>query len=186
MRVALTGTPGTGKSAVAATLSRRGVAVLVLHDEAARAGLLTHRDRRRGAFEVDVGALDRAVERRAEALSRAGRTGGGPVVLQGHLAHHLSVDRVLVLRCPPALLARRLRRRGWPERKVRENACAEAVGVIATEAVVRLGRRRVFEFSTGGARAPAAASAVLSVARGTARSLAAGSVDYLEEAPRWC
>lgn len=181
MRVALTGTPGTGKSAVAAALSRRGVAVLSLHDEAARAGLLTARDRRRGSFEVDVRALDRAVAKRAKALGAR-----GPLVLEGHLAHHLTVDRALVLRCPPGLLARRLRRRGWSEAKVRENVCAEAVGVIATEAVMHLGRARVFEFSTAGARAGDGAGAALRVARGTARALRAGAVDYIEEAPRWC
>lgn len=181
MRVALTGTPGTGKSAAAAALARRGVRVLSLNDEARRAGLLTSRDARRGSYEVDVRALDRAVARAARDAPPS-----APVVLEGHLAHHLTVDRALVLRCPPALLARRLRRRGWPEPKVRENACAEAVGVIATEAVARLGRARVFEFPTGGTRAPRAADALLTVAAGRGRALRAGRVDYLEEAPAWC
>ncbi len=181
MRVALTGTPGTGKSAVGAALSRRGVPVLSLNAEAARAGLLGARDQRRGSFEVDVHALDRAVSKRAKAFPQA-----APLVLEGHLAHFLSVDCALVLRCPPPLLARRLRRRGWAEPKVRENVCAEAVGVIATEAVERLGVRRVFEFSTGGARAPHAAGAVMRVAAGKATSLRAGRIDYLEEAPAWC
>jgi adenylate kinase len=181
VRVALTGTPGTGKSAVAAALSRRGVRVLSLNDEAARAGLLSVKDRRRGSFEVDVNALDRAVSRRARSLPHA-----EPLVFEGHLAHFLSVDAALVLRCPPPLLARRLRRRGWAERKVRENVCAEAVGVIATEAVQRLGVRRVFEFCTGGARAQGGAGALLRVASGKATALRAGRIDYLEEAPTWC
>jgi adenylate kinase len=181
VRVALTGTPGTGKSAVSAALARRGVRVLALNEEAARAGLLTARDRQRGSFEVDVRDLDRAVLRRARAFPPA-----APLVLEGHLAHFLTVDGAVVLRCPPPLLARRLRRRGWAERKVRENVCAEAVGVIATEAVERLGIRRVFEFSTGGARAGGAAGAVLRVFEGKATALRAGRIDYLEEAPAWC
>lgn len=180
--MALTGTPGTGKSAAAEALKRRGVAVLAVNEEARRAGLLRGRDRARGSFEVDVGALDRAVAARARRLPKA-----APLVLEGHLAHHLTVDRALVLRCPPALLARRLRRRGWAERKVRENACAEAVGVIATEAVLNLGRARVFEFSTAGRRPREAAAALLNVASGSpAARLRAGAIDYLEEAPAWC
>ena len=181
MRVALTGTPGTGKSAVGAALAARGVRVLSLNEEAAHAGLLGARDKRRGSYEVDVRALDRAVSKRASAFPPSAL-----LVLEGHLAHFLTVDRALVLRCPPPLLARRLRRRGWAERKVRENVCAEAVGVIATEAVMALGLRRVFEFSTGGARAPRAAGAVMAVASGRAKALQAGRIDYLEEAPAWC
>ncbi len=179
--MALTGTPGTGKSAVGRALSRGGFNVISLNEEAARAGLMGARDRRRGSFEVDVGALDRAVRARAAGLSKR-----DPVILEGHLAHLLTVDRAVVLRCPPALLARRLRRRGWAERKVRENVCAEAVGVIVTEAVSRLGRACVFELSTAGAAPSRGAFAVERIAGGDGARHRAGRIDYLEEAPRWC
>jgi adenylate kinase len=181
MRVALTGTPGTGKTAVARALTHRGLNVLSVNEEAARAGLLTKRDARRGAFEVDVRALDRALSARLLAAERA-----GPVVLEGHLAHLLSVDRAVVLRCPPALLARRLRRRGWSERKIRENACAEAVGVIVTEAVHRLGRARVYELSTQRSTPSLRGREVASIVRSGGKAHRAGRIDYLEEAPLWC
>jgi len=181
MPTALSGTPGTGKTAVARALTRRGFVVLSLNDEAARAGLLTKRDRRRGSFEVDVAALDRAVAARAKGLS-----GRAPIVYEGHLAHLLTVDRAAVLRCPPALLARRLRRRGWSDRKVRENACAEAVGVIVTEAVERLGRARVYELETSGKAASAVAAKVAAIARTGGKANRAGRIDYLEEASAWC
>lgn len=179
MRVALTGTPGTGKSAVARALSRSGFPVLSVNEEAVRAGAARGRDPVRGALEVDVAKLDRALK---------GRRGGGraPLILEGHLSHLLTVDRAVVLRCPPALLARRLRRRGWSERKVAENACAEAVGVIVTEAVDRLGRARVFELGTAGADAAARARAVARIATRGGRAHLAGRIDYLEEALRWC
>jgi adenylate kinase len=181
VRVALTGTPGTGKTAVARALDRRGLCVLSVNEEAARAGLLTARDSRRGSFEVDVRALDRAVALRLRHLK-----GAGPVILEGHLAHLLSVERAVVLRCPPDVLARRLRRRGWSERKVRENACAEAVGVIVTEAVLRLGRARVYEFATHRSNAARRGGEVARIARRGGKAHRAGRIDYLEEAPRWC
>lgn len=179
MRLALTGTPGTGKTQVARALERSGVRVVFLNEEAKAAGAVTGRDRLRGSFEVDVGRLDRSVAR----LLR-GQT--GPVVFEGHLAHHLKVDRAVVLRCPPRVLARRLKRRGWSERKLRENVCAEAVGVIVTEAVERLGRPRVFEINMAGARPAERARRVARILEGRGESDLAGKIDFLEEAPNWC
>jgi adenylate kinase len=181
VRVALSGTPGTGKSAVAKVLARRGVAVVDVGAQAARLGAVRGRDRLRGSLEVDVRALDRALQRRGGEGHR-----GGSVVFEGHLAHFLTVDRALVLRCPPAVLARRLRKRGWSERKVRENACAEAVGVIVTEAVERMGASRVFELNTSGLAPAHGARAVERVAQGKGGSMRAGRIDFLEEAPAWC
>jgi adenylate kinase len=181
VRIALTGTPGTGKSEVGRALSKRGFAVVALSRAAVRLGAVRGRDVRRASLDVDVAFLDRALSKETRAASAA-----GPLILEGHLAHFLTVERAVVLRCPPAVLARRLRRRGWVERKVRENACAEAVGVIVTEAVERLGRSRVFELNTAGLGPEAGARVVARVAEGGGRRHAAGAIDFLEEAPRWC
>lgn len=181
MRIALTGTPGTGKSAVAEVLKGRGWRVVAVGREAARLGAARGRDRRRGSVEVDVKALDRALDREERARGRSSR-----VVFEGHLAHFLTADLALVLRCPPSVLAKRLRRRGWPESKVLENACAEAVGVIVTEAVGRFGRSKVFELNTAGLRASDGARAVERVAAGRGAGLRAGRLDFIEEAPTWC
>ena len=179
MRVALTGTPGTGKTEVGRALERRGFDVVWLGREAAPAGAVVGRDKRRGSAEVDVARLDKWVSKRTR-----GRR--GPVIFEGHLSHFLTVDRAVVLRCPPQVLARRLRRRGWSERKVTENACAEALGVIVTEAVGRLGRRRVFEIDTAGALPSERARRVASIAEGQGARDRAGRIDFLEEAPAWC
>ena len=181
MRIALTGTPGTGKSAVARALSRRGFAVISVSRAAARLGAVKGRDARRGSLEVDVAALDRALMKESK-LQRV----GGHLILEGHLAHFLTVERAVVLRCPPSLLARRLRRRGWPDRKVRENACAEAVGVIVSEAAQRLGRPSVFEVNTAGLGPQEGARAVEQIAQGRGGRYLAGKLDFLEEAPAWC
>jgi adenylate kinase len=179
VRLALTGTPGTGKSAVGEALARQGVLVIPVSDAARRLGAVTGFDRRRQSAEVDVARLARAVDRELRGTR-------GDVVLEGHLAHHLAVDRAVVLRCPPGVLARRLRKRRWPDAKVRENVCAEALGVVVTEAVEALGRRRVFEFVTSGVPASRTAAAVRGVMAGGGARARAGRVDYLEEAPRWC
>lgn len=179
MRLALTGTPGTGKSAVGRALARQGVPVVPVAEAARRLGAVAGFDRRRRTPEVDVRRLGRALDRELAAAR-------GDVVLEGHLAHHLPVDGAVVLRCPPSVLARRLRRRRWGDAKVRENVCAEALGVIVTEAVESLGRKAVYEFATSGVAPARSAALVRRVLAGTARGLRAGEIDYLEEAPRWC
>ncbi len=179
MRLALTGTPGTGKSAVGRALARQGVTVVPVSEAARRLGAVAGFDRRRRTAEVDVRKLSGALDRELRG-TRA------DVVLEGHLAHHLEVDRAVVLRCRPPVLARRLRRRRWADAKVKENVCAEALGVIVSEAVESLGARAVFEIPTSGVPAARTAAAVRRVMARDEPGLRAGHIDYLEEAPRWC
>ena len=138
--VALTGTPGTGKTTVARRLGASW-RTLEVAELAQRLG--TGR-RREGGWVVDLAATARAW--------RAGRV--PPVdVLVGHLAHLLPLRDVIVLRCHPRELARRLARsRPGTEQDRRANLVAEATDVILSEAVGL--RRRVWEIDTTG-RSPA-------------------------------
>lgn len=121
VRIALTGTPGTGKSTLA-----RGVADLIqvheLGEVARQVGAVVGRDQQRQTDEVDLDVL-------------AAATTDLVGLLVGHYAHDLPVDFVVVLRTPPGELATRLRARGYPEAKVRENAEVEALDLILSEAV---------------------------------------------------
>ncbi|HVL47968.1 MAG TPA: adenylate kinase family protein [Candidatus Thermoplasmatota archaeon] len=130
MLVALTGTPGVGKTTVSdlAGRLRPGARVVHLGDWLAEAGLLAERDPARGSFEVDTRRM-----RRAFRLAHADVPAGTTVLVESHLAHHLDVDACLLLRVDPATLHRRLSARGWSEAKVRENVEAEALDVLAAE-----------------------------------------------------
>jgi adenylate kinase len=133
MMTGITGTPGTGKSAVADALAARGHPVVHLGNTLT--GFVIGQDTDRGTAIVDQDAWAAAFP---------------PVegIVEGHLAHFLPCDRVVVLRCRPDLLLARLRSRGYPEAKCRENAEAEALDVILVETLERHPEASVLELDT--------------------------------------
>lgn len=125
MRAALTGTPGTGKTTVAKLLPFRLIDINALVvDE----GLSLGTDPDRGCLIADVEALAERIEELAP------EDEAEIVILEGHFSHHFASEAI-VLRTRPAVLRERLARRGYPERKIRENLEAEALDVVLAEAV---------------------------------------------------
>lgn len=131
MRIAVTGTPGVGKSTLARLAAERYGWILTDVRTLAQAhGLIAGHDEEDDAEVIDVEALVEVLEASPAALD-AERT----EVLDGHLSHFLPVDRVWVVRCDPHILEERLRGRGYHEQKVRENLEAEAMDLVLQEAV---------------------------------------------------
>lgn len=170
--VALTGTPGTGKSSVAADLERRGYVVVRLDRFAEERKLISGFDTARGTREVDIEALDREIH----VPAKLG-------FLIGHYAHRLSVNLAIVLRCHPKVLADRLKARGWPDAKVRENVEAEAIDAITQEAVGRL--PFVYEIDTTRSTPEAVAGVVLEILQGKTAGREPGHVDWTDEVLSW-
>ncbi|MFB6204612.1 MAG: adenylate kinase family protein [Candidatus Nanohaloarchaea archaeon] len=117
MIIALTGTPGTGKTSVSEEL---GYPVIHLTEYVKEHGLGEQREE----FEVDVPAMVESLEDL-----------DGDHVIEGHLAHHVPADICIVLRCAPDELEERLSDRDYPPQKVRENIESEALDVVLVEAV---------------------------------------------------
>ena len=121
-RLALTGTPGTGKSSLARALLDIGFEVLTVESLAEQHGVLGDVDPSDGARFIDTDALYDVLATPWESPP------DGPSVVDGHLSHHLPCDAVAVLRCSPDLLEARLTERGYPESKVRSNCEWELLG----------------------------------------------------------
>ena len=166
MRVAVTGTPGTGKT-TAVEAADTGLDVVHLNDLIREADLATGEDPDRGSLVADLDAI-------ADRL--AGRE---DILVESHLAHHLEADRVVVLRCHPESLRDRLLDRGESEATAEENAEAEALDVVLSEAVAEHGRDAVYEIDTTD-RPPAAVAADLEAVVAGDREPTAGTVDFTE------
>ena len=144
--IIVTGTPGTGKTRFGRLLaSRLGIDKISVTMFARRHNLIKSYDRKRRTYLVSERKLKRKLE---EYLRHSKRK----VLLEGHYSHCLLptrlVDFVFVLRCRPEILWNRLRRRGYPSAKIRENVEAEILDVCLSEAVASYGIRKVAELDT--------------------------------------
>jgi adenylate kinase len=123
MLLAVTGTPGTGKSSVCIAL---GLEYVDLHRVIEELGFYTGVDPERGSLIADLDQLREHVLRQKEQPL---------LILEGHLAHLLEPEVAIVLRANPLVLAGRLEQKGFPPQKIQENVEAEALDVILVEAV---------------------------------------------------
>ncbi|SEQ05716.1 adenylate kinase family protein [Natrinema salaciae] len=178
MRVAVTGTPGTGKTTATELLASRSsdsgadddshpdLEVIHLNRVLEDDGLYTEVDTDRDSKVADLAAIGEWLEGRDE------------VVIESHLAHHFDADRVAVLRCRPETLEERLLERGETAAKARENAESEALDVILSEAVDEHGLESVYEIDTTDREPAAVADELAAVAAGE-RDPSAGDVDFV-------
>ena len=116
MKVIITGVPGTGKTSVANKLSEiTGWPVIRANDLVNREYVDTRKLRMKALWAIKD--MDN-------------------VILEGHLFCEikLPVDHVIVLRTRPDVLEERLKPRGYPEKKIRENLMAEMLDYCLSRA----------------------------------------------------
>ncbi|MCX8172730.1 MAG: adenylate kinase family protein [Archaeoglobaceae archaeon] len=159
--IALTGTPGCGKSAVAEELKRRGYKVINIKEFAKK-----HRCARKLGSEIIIDV---------ERLSRYGFDG----IVEGHLSHLLKPEIAIVLRCNPLVIKERLMARGWEYDKVMENVEAELIDVILFEALQNCDR--VYEIDTTGLNVKEVADAVEKILKGNGDDFEPGKIDWISE-----
>ncbi len=178
--VALSGTPGTGKTTISNLVADRlGIDVVHLNDAIREAGLFSERDVERDSLVADLDAVEAWLDDyRASALP-GDSDGDAGLLVESHLAHLLDADRVVVLRCHPEALKPRLRDRGEPEASVAENAESEALDQILAAAVDRHGGDAVWEIDTTDRAPEAVADDVAAAVEGSVDPRT-GVVDFIE------
>jgi adenylate kinase len=166
MRVAVTGTPGTGKTTATDRLDRE---VVHLNDRIREGGLDSGTDEHRDSLVADMDAVAAALDERSSEEVE---------LVESHLAHRLPADRVVVLRCDPDELGTRLAERGESEPSIAENRESEALDVILSEAVERHGMDSVYEIDAS-ERTPEETAAEIERVVAGEREPSAGTVSFL-------
>ena len=151
MMCGITGTPGTGKSMIGDELAHRGHTVIHLTDTVGP--YVVGDDEQRDVQVIDV---DRWA---AEFVPVDG-------IVEGHFAHLLPCDRIIVLRCRPDELKVRLAQRKYRASKIRENADAEALDSCLIETVEEYDPALIFELDTTGCDARFCADRIEQFIRG--------------------
>lgn len=162
MMIGLTGVPGTGKTTVADILEERGVYVVRINDTITP--YILGRDPDRDTIIIDE-----------ELWAAEFQPVDG--VVEGHLAHLLSCDRVVILRCDPDVLVDRLIGRGYSPEKAEENALAEALDSTLIETLENHDPEVIYEFETTDTTSETVADFVLDVRAGDA-SPSHGTCDW--------
>ncbi len=169
MYIALTGTPGTGKTSASKILAKRGHSIITVEELAAQHGAIESVG---GEKEVDTEKLFSAVSESTE-----------PVIVVGHLAHYVPNTLCIILRCNPEIIRKRLSSRNYPKEKVMENMEAEAIDIILAEALEAW--ENVFEVDTTVLSPENVADAIERIINGDAVKYSPGKIDWSGAVMDW-
>ncbi len=122
----LTGTPGVGKTSVSEKLSKNYF-VVHLNEEIKKHKLfLSEEDDTKVADEKKV----------INHLNELCREKKRDILIEGHFSHiYEDADKVVVLRCNPKKLKKRLSKRNYSRKKIKENIESEILDVCLSEAI---------------------------------------------------
>ena len=181
MIVALTGTPGTGKTSAANFLQKRGIETVDLNKVVEERDFLVGIDKKRKSKIVDIDKLDGYIKEKYNTID--------VVFLVGHISHLLkNVDKVIVLRCHPDKLKKRLSTKGWTTRKIKENIEAEILDIILCEALEAYTGKNVFEIDTTKLSIDKVVSNILEIIDNKFKHIdkyKSGNIDWSEEIFNW-
>ncbi len=144
--ILITGVPGTGKTTVAKLLAAQTIAALIDINKLVNTLKLYS-----SIDETDNAKIVRLRELASE-LSGAikSEVKSRDVIVEGHLGCEmkLPVSKVIVLRCEPKELRRRMAGRGYSAEKISQNALSEALDYCTVMSEKNFGKRKVWEIDT--------------------------------------
>lgn len=184
MIVALTGTPGTGKSTMSDLLKENDFQILEINRIAQEQRLYLAFDEKRQTHEVDLEGINKYLKELFK--EEIGIYANNPIIIEGHLSHLIDiVDIVIILRCHPDILKKRLIDKGWKKNKIDENLEAEALDVITIEAYEMHGEDKVFEVDTTNYKTNDILNNIILILNGEKIRFKPGKFDWSEEILKW-
>ncbi len=168
MNIALTGTPGTGKTTLSKKLNYNIVSINQSYPE------ISDGKNENGDWLINLDKLLEKIE-----VAKYNNT-----VFEGHVSHFLEdLDLVIVLRCQPNKLQERLEERNYNQEKIRENIEAEALNIISEEAMDSHGEEKVFELDTSSSELDESVNLLNDIINGNIKSNK--RIDYSETIMDW-
>ena len=142
MLIAVTGTPGTGKTLLCNYLEKKGYIVLRLNEIAVKNNFILDFDKKRECNIVDIDKLSMYINKNYGDKDK-------PIFLDGHLSHLIdNLDKIIILRTKPVELKKRLLKKKWKKEKIRENLEAEILDIITLEALEKHSINKIYEIDT--------------------------------------
>lgn len=145
MIIAVTGTPGTGKTELAKKIAKKlKLKYLDVNKVIEENRLADSYDKKKKCKVVDVKKLNKVLIK----LMKDSKD----LVIDSHLSHFLPkkyVDLCVVAKCDLKLLKKRLEKRGYSKEKIRENMDAEIFDVCLVEASEGGHRIKVIDTTKG-------------------------------------
>jgi adenylate kinase len=141
MFVALTGTPGTGKTSVSKLLSDKGYFVVSITEIAENKDFILEFDQERQSKILDTDKINKYIKSEYSEKNL--------VIIEGHLSHLLKCcEKVILLRAHPKKLVKNLDKKNWKKEKIKENLQAEALDIILCEITEVHKSEDIFEIDT--------------------------------------
>ncbi len=144
--MAITGTPGVGKSTVSKLLVERlnklyedKFEYLNITDVVKENNLYVEKDEDMDSYVVDFQKLNDYIYNILKPKSKN-------IIIDGHISHLLDVDYIIVLRCNPEIILSRLTERNYDKNKIKENVEAELLDVCLVESLEN--SNKVYEIDT--------------------------------------
>lgn len=130
--IVITGTPGCGKTTISKKLSKKiNAKCISLNDLGSSEDFIEGYDEERDTYITNTEKLTTHLK---ELLNRAKKEETRELIIEGHFADIVPseyIDIVIILRCHPDILKKRLEKREYKSKKIRENIQAEILGNAA-------------------------------------------------------
>ncbi|HDO20088.1 MAG: adenylate kinase family protein [archaeon GB-1845-036] len=176
--IIIQGTPGTGKSTIAERLSKKlGIKHIDISRLVIEEKLYVEVDRERS--DSKVANIDKLTEKIVNILENSGKD----VIVEGHYADIIPekyVKKAIIIRLHPEILEKRLRMRGWSEKKVRENVLSEALDECLISALQTYGIDKVVEIDATNKNVEEILREILDELEGKNRKHVPGRIDWLK------
>ncbi|MDO5826456.1 MAG: adenylate kinase family protein [Methanosphaera sp.] len=175
MMIIITGTPGCGKTSISNILANKiGAKLISINYLLDNYDLNMGTDELRGYRIVDIDKMIPLVDK------IKGECEDETIIFEGHLAQdYPNADKIIVLRCNPTELKKRLDARDWSDRKIQENIEAEILGICTQESYETYGDI-VQEVETSTLTPEEVTDIIIDIIDDK-KSYPLGQIDYLEE-----